>query len=364
MNDDRHALLQSAIQELDRLVAMRTQSGSPMIDQLDGLARQLTATGASVHVLPSEKSGFGNLIAHFGQERAGGLLWAGHIDVVPAAQKDGWTGDPFKLRHIDDQLVGRGTIDMKGFLACLLAMAETFSKHSKSRPISIAITHEEETSMAGAYALPGQLRALGIAPDLLVVGEPTGLSPCIAHPGIVDLETVFVGRAGHAADSINTVSAIDAACAFIADLPRHIPPQMHLNIGKIEGGSARNVVAARCNLSWELRYGADICAETIIGSLPHSNGIRREDTVVTMLPAFAAYGHAQVSAERSPIFASKTAIDLPFVTEAGIYAASGFPTLVVGPGDWRRAHQVNEHITQSELLDCLDFFALVARDGI
>ncbi|MEO0382662.1 MAG: M20/M25/M40 family metallo-hydrolase [Pseudomonadota bacterium] len=335
-----------------------------MIDQLDSLARQLTAAGASVHILPSEKSRFGNLVAHFGQERAGGLLWAGHLDVVPAAQKDGWTGDPFKLRHIDDQLVGRGTTDMKGFLACLLATAETFSKHSKSRPISIAITHEEETSMAGAYALPDQLRTLGIAPDLLLVGEPTGLVPCIAHPGITDLETVFIGHAGHAADSVNTVSAIDAACAFVVDLPRHMPPQTHLNIGTIDGGSARNVVAAKCSLSWELRYGADVCAKTVIASLPRSNDIRREDTVVTQLPAFAAREHVVAFAKGSRVFANQKPITLPFVTEAGIYAASGLPALVIGPGDWHRAHQVNEHITQSELLDCLDLMALAARDGI
>ncbi|WP_102225342.1 M20/M25/M40 family metallo-hydrolase [Acidimangrovimonas sediminis] len=209
---------------------------------------------------PAATPGFANLIAHFGDEREGGTLWAGHLDVVPAEAAE-WAGDPFTLRRDGARLIGRGTTDMKGFLACVLAVAEAGQPGS---PQSVAITFDEETTMAGAALLPAQCAALGIRPGLVIVGEPTDLHPCSAHPGVVDMESLFIGRAGHGADRRDTLSAIEAASHFVCDMSGALPETARFNAGVIAGGTARNVVAGSCTLSWELRFEDQASPEALI----------------------------------------------------------------------------------------------------
>jgi acetylornithine deacetylase len=346
------ASLDEAIAWLERLVAMRTVSGTPLVRDLEQIGQYLASLGAEVEIFPAGDTRFANLVAHFGEARRDGVAWAGHLDVVPA-DADGWSSDPFNLAVRGDSLVGRGAVDMKGFLACVLASAGQFATQARE-PQTIIVTYEEETTMDGAREVPQQLRTLGLEPRLLVVGEPTDLIPCTAHPGVLDVDSRFEGIAGHGADRENTASAVVAASAFVSTLEAAQTEDVTFNPGILAGGTARNVVAAECNLTWELRYRGAFDAKGMLAGHRTPPPVTRHDTIVSDLPAFVASDEAK--AQTLLLLGDDTDLfsDLPFVTEAGIYAQAGLPTIVCGPGDWQRAHQIDEYILSSELSACLE----------
>ncbi|MDJ1007846.1 MAG: M20/M25/M40 family metallo-hydrolase [Paracoccaceae bacterium] len=345
-----------AIDELFALIAMNTVSRAGADDCLSQIAMRVEDEGASVWLCPFD--GGRNLIAHFGDRRPGGLMLAGHVDVVPVTGQS-WASDPFEPRSDQGRIVGRGSTDMKGFVACCLALNDEIKATSRCRPVTLCLTPDEETAFRGAKALPEQLRELDIVPGAAIVGEPTEMEIAVRHPGFLDMTTTFHGKAAHASRKDLGVSAIQAAAAFVSHLyeldAQYADAGVQFSVGEMRGGSARNIVAENCTLDWEIRHTSAALGEEVkvaLASFQSPNSARRFDQPLVTVPGLSMSKDACPSWLATWI-GDRAMSSMPFATEAGIYYGAGIPTLVMGPGSIAQAHRPDEFIEISQLMACL-----------
>ena len=238
------------------LVGFASISGQPNGEIVNYIKTYLESYGVIVHLDSHEDGQRFNLFASIGPQIDGGILLSGHLDVVPA-NPAGWSRDPFVLHKQDGRLYGRGTADMKGFLAIALAMAPAFQEAASqlAKPVHLAFTFDEEVGSFGAAQMPSMMDRLGVKPAIAVVGEPTGMKPFIGHKGGLELIADIRGTAGHASDPRGTVNTLYYAARLIchiedkarslASQPQHDtpfdPPYTTISVGHIKGGEARNV---------------------------------------------------------------------------------------------------------------------------
>ncbi|NUM25768.1 MAG: acetylornithine deacetylase [Candidatus Buchananbacteria bacterium] len=298
----------------------------------------------------------------------GGLMLAGHIDTVSAEPLARWDSNPFELTLKHDKYYGLGTCDMKFFLAAAIAAARNFSSSTLRRPLVLAFTHDEETSMAGAKRLRRDdvFKSVHYA----VVGEPTKLVPVRMHKGWLGAEFTLHGKAGHASDPGCGTSAIELASELLSQLYRYRdeltdfrqpllrPEYPTLNVGLIKGGEGVNRIPASCKLELEIRPipGQDV--QDLIGDLQRiaDNMTNGNSHCLASLRVTSAPTQPMETSEQSRIVhvaqavTGQSAIGVPFATEAAIYNAAGLETIVLGPGDIAQAHQPNEFIA-AEYLD-------------
>lgn len=345
-----HPLTDRAISHLRDLIAFPTVSGTPNLDALHYIAAHFASAGADVSVVPDGDTGRGNLVAHFGAERAGGLMLSGHIDVVPAEASE-WSGDPFHAQITDTLVVGRGATDMKGFLACVMALAGHMSRPGNP-PVTFVVTDDEERTFSGARNLIAQLADRHIQPRLNIVGEPTLCQVAVAHPGFRDWATTFRGIGGHSGRVDPLGGAIDAAIHFMTQL-RNAAQKAgdqapRINFGRIVGGSARNIVAASCELEWEARIAAPEQAGWLSEWLDTNPALFHANTCVGSAESFLS----NVGADLMEICRAITKTDpikVAYASEAGLYQSAGIPTLVIGPGDIAVAHQRGESLEIAQI---------------
>jgi acetylornithine deacetylase len=367
----------AAAEELiGRLVSFDTTSERSNLELVDFVVDHLAQGGIDAQVLLDESGRKANLVATVGPADEPGVMLAGHTDVVPAG--DGWSCDPFRLTATgDERLVGRGTADMKGFLGIVLGLLPELAGRRLARPLHVALTYDEEVGCAGARELVRHLRDAGPLPRLVVLGEPTGTKVVSAHKGLACYRTTLLGRAAHSSAPHLGTSAVSWGARLVTLLdelgaelrnernPVFDPPWATINVGRIEGGVASNVVAERCELVWEIRPLPEVEASSILA--------RVEELVEQQLvPAVREQGqelevhHTALFAvpglPRDPDPATRAAERLvqewaetsssaaaPFVTEAGIYRQAGMPAFVCGPGSLDQAHQRDEHLSRREL---------------
>lgn len=320
----------------------------------------------------------------------GGVLLSGHMDVVPA-DASGWSGDPFTLRREAGRLIGRGAVDMKGFLAIALAMAPEFAAAAGRlrKPLYLAFSFDEEIGCFGAERMPGFLASSGISPELAIVGEPTEMRPFNGHKGGMELVTHIRGTAGHASKPAGTVNALYFAArliGFIENLARDCennpvvespfdPPHATLSVGTIQGGEARNIVPERCSFDWEIR--------ALPGMDPHD--LRRQveafaqDVLVPEMKAID--GNCSISTDmlsnvppleaRSPSPAAELVARLwtnappsvvSFGTDGAYFQQAGLDTVIFGPGGMAQMHQPDEYITEQEIDQGLEFLDRLLAD--
>ena len=246
-------------ERLARLVAFPSVSGSDMGAMLDWLTAEVAPYASLCQRLPATAHCAEALLVRIG-EGEGGLVLAGHLDVVPVTGQP-WTGEPFTLREADGRYYGRGVCDMKGFFACALALLPKLPP--LRAPLWLAISCDEEIGCLSAPRLARALREHGADGAYVWVGEPTLLQPVVAQKGITNLRTVVHGRAAHSSQVGQGASAIHAAARLVAaiedvmrelqdegQLDRHFDvPHASLHVGKITGGSAINIVADRCQFA-------------------------------------------------------------------------------------------------------------------
>ena len=354
--DMTHPLTDTAIQNLRSLIAFPTVSGTPNLVALHHIAAQLASTGASVEVIEDGTTGRGNLIAHFGASRVGGLMLAGHIDVVPADEHE-WDADPFQAQVSGDRIIGRGAADMKGFLACVIALAGTF--RVSGCPVTFVVTDDEERTFSGARHLIGQLESQNIHPMLNVVGEPTLCRVAIAHPGFSDWATTFPGLEGHSGEVAPEAGAIDAALRFMSRLRAEAQAALdqapRINFGQITGGTARNVVAATCALNWEARVATPGQSAWLSSWLDANADLYQSNVCVAQADSFASQAGSELLDLCSSVSGSEL-IQVRYASEAGLYQSAGIPTIVMGPGDIAVAHRPGEFVETdqiSRMLECL-----------
>src|SRR5690606_11662536 len=259
-------MLQRTREVLADLVAFPTISSDSNLELIAYAANLLSEAGATLSLTRDETGTKANLFATVGPEGDGGIVLSGHTDVVPADPGE-WTSDPFRLTERDGRLFGRGTCDMKGFLAAAIAMAPRFAAAGLKRPLHFAFTYDEEVGCFGARALVQELERAGIRPAVAIIGAPTSMGVIEGHRGCYEYPSEFTGLEGHGYQPDRGVNAVEYAARYISRMldiaeelkerapaeSRFDPPWTTLQVGRIEGGKARNVIAGSCTVEWEMR---------------------------------------------------------------------------------------------------------------
>ncbi|MCP4201123.1 MAG: acetylornithine deacetylase [bacterium] len=363
---------------LRRLVAVDTVSAKGNLPLLQALADEFQDHGFRSRL---QRWGEGdsikaNLVAVAGPEEPGGLILSGHIDVVPFADQPGWTGNPLELRVEGDRLYGRGTADMKGFVAQCLDAARSLRCDRLRRPLVIALTSDEEVGCTGAgrliVELPKLLQGCPV-PEHAWIGEPTSYRVFSAHKGLVEFEVVVTGKGGHSSlpeDGVNAIAVASQVVEAIGAVQterrcRRTPsaelfpqcPYTSLNFASIQGGVAPNMIAESCSLVVTYRPLPDeepLALYEEIRALLEGLEIRDwgspdRPPQISVGPVTAAPG--LVSQPGSPLervlferLEVTGSLGAPYCTDGGHLAALGTTPLICGPGELGQAHQPDESL--------------------
>ena len=385
-------LYENAIKILSDLISFRTVSGENNEKLIDYCENILKALGASsFRTFDDEKKRF-NLFSTLKAKKVNGkkpIILSGHTDVVPVSKS--WSTDPFKATIKEDKLYGRGSCDMKGFIACSLAYAPIFSKANLDRDIHFAFTFDEETACQGAPLLIEELKKRNIKNGICIVGEPTKMKIIDAHKGCYEYTTHFQGLAGHGSAPDKGVNAVEYAVKFVNKLlelretlkskaPKDSifdPPYTTLQIGGMEGGIARNVIADKCKVDWELRpvvkedgifVNKEIDKFVNEKLLPDmkkiypSSSIKKE--VIGEIIGFYRNKKSDACELISNITGDNSRNVVSFGTEAGLFQEIGISTVVCGPGSIEQAHKVDEFIELSQIKKCLELLEGIKNKSI
>lgn len=377
---------EEVIKLLRQLVAFDTTSDRSNRRLIDFAAERLDAAGAAVDILPSPAGDKAALIARLGADAPGGVVLSGHTDTVPVAGQ-AWHGDPFTLRVEDERLTGRGTADMKGFIAVVLAMAPRLQRAARREAVHVVLSYDEEVGCLAAADLVAALAARPVAPRLVIVGEPTEMRLALRHRGIQTFVTDVHGRAAHSGLGSEGVSAIAAAAAWIGELyrladealPQGQPPgapaadRTTVNVGTIAGGSAINIIADHCRFTWECRPAAAGDAEVLLSRLAAFGDAYRASLAghggdggnrlriavqrcLTVPPLTGRQTNESALALARQLCGAAAVTSVPFASEAGYFERAGWPAVVCGPGSPRQAHQPDEFISVTQIEACVAFF--------
>ena len=368
---------------LAKLVAFDTTSAKSNLDLIDFVRDYLSTHGIASRLFRDPQAPKANLFATIGPAVAGGVILSGHTDVVPVDGQD-WTGDPFTLSLRDGRYYGRGSADMKGFLATALAMVPDFVDAGLARPIHLALSYDEELGCAGVHSMIAGLADMTARPAVCIVGEPTEMTVVTRHKGLRAHATTIVGREGHSSAPEAGASAIAAAGELIAFLNRLAEemkeraeslspfqtPYSTINVGLIEGGTAINILARDCWFAWECRpmpgwdAGEILRRFTAFAETDVLVGMRAgapEAAIVTHetagVPAFTAGDNSPAEELARAFSGQNEARAVAFTTEAGLFQGIGIPTVVCGPGSVRQAHQPNEFVEIAQIDECARFIA-------
>lgn len=378
--DDRQ---QSAEDILARLISFPTVSGRPNGDIIDYIKSYLEDHGVPVLLDPHEDGERFNLFATIGPGLKDGIVLSGHTDVVPASIT-GWTGDPFVMHKDNGRLYGRGAVDMKGFLAMVLAMVPAFKavEERLQVPVHIAFTFDEEVGCFGSEQMPAFLRRHGIEPEMAVIGEPTEMRPFIGHKGGMELTTIFRGTAGHASKPAGKVNAIYYAAKFVEMINQIAaekmanpiegspfdPPYTSLSVGQITGGEARNVIPDECRLEWEIRpIPGDDPHATLVRIIDYTNNVLIPEmqvlapeagidiNLISDVPPMEARPHSVVANLVARLWTNEAPDVVSFGTDGAYFQQAGMETIVFGPGGMAQMHQPDEYIEETAIGDGLAF---------
>jgi acetylornithine deacetylase len=358
------------VETLARLIAFPTITLGPNRDLMAWLADRLTAIDAIVRVMPGSDDDRVNLFATIGPMGADGIVLSAHVDVVPVAGQT-WSGDPFILREQDGRLHGRGSVDMKGFLAGMVTAAQLASRMPLRRPLHLAISHDEEIGCVGVRPMLRLLAEEGFIAAACVVGEPTGLRIATGHKGKVAALMRCRGLAAHSANPGRGINAIGLAAAMVAEVEAiglwlseggirdaaYEVPHGTAQVGTINGGTALNIVPADCAFAFELRLPAGEDAGVLLDRLRAAaarivavRGGTIEIDVTNAYPGLAEPEDSVAVSLAAAAGASTAFTKLDFGTEGGLFReVLGIPTVICGPGSIDRAHKPDEYITRDEL---------------
>jgi acetylornithine deacetylase len=370
-----------ALAILARLVAFDTTSRLSNLALIEWVEAYLASHGVESRRVANADQTKANLMARIGPAAEGGVILSGHTDVVPVDGQP-WTSDPFILTERDGKLFGRGSADMKGFIALALAAVPDLAAAPLRRPAWLALSYDEEIGCLGAPAMIEAFGAVSPRPALAIVGEPTGMEVVGAHKGILSVRVQVLGREAHSSQTHLGVSANMAALALMADLTAlerrliaeadpaspFLPAHATLTIGVIQGGTAINILARECVFGFDLRCPPGLDPHALLApffercrAMDAELAARAPGAGVTFeflgdVPALALEpgGPAEALARRlagdnGPLRA------VPYAAEAGQFQQGGFPVVLCGPGWIDQAHQPDEYIEIAQMRRGADF---------
>ena len=359
---------------LERLVAFPTIAGRSNLELIDWVAKHLDGLGVETTVVAGPRPDAANLYAVVGPRDQRGILLAAHTDVVDVEGQD-WTGDPFALRRDGDRLHGRGTADMKGFVAAALGAVAHAAGRELRRPLHLALSCDEELGCRGVGSLLDELERLAAPPAFCLVGEPTGMGVAVRHKGKAAARVRVRGHACHSSAAPLGVNAVEYAARLIvavSDAGRALAseagedgfavPTATLSVGPVHGGMALNTVPDACTFDVEARAlpGQDAGA-LLAGALEPAGRLaeemaRRAPEAGIEIEPLAAYPGLAAAADRRPadlvarLTGGERDLAVDFGTEAGLYQHRlGVPVVVCGPGSMAQAHRPDEYVETAQL---------------
>ena len=377
----------AALEMLERLVAFDTESSRSNIPLIDFVAEYLAGWDVPHWRVPNAAGDKQAIFATIGPNGDGGIVLSGHTDCVSVEGQD-WTSDPFRLRVADGRAYGRGSVDMKGFDALALAAVPDFLAADLKTPIHILLSYDEETTCLGVADTIARFGQDLPRPGAAIVGEPTGLEVVDAHKSVATFVTTVHGFEAHSAKPYLGANAVAAAAEMVVELSRisdemiargdpsgrFDPPYTTVHVGRIAGGTARNILAKFCWFNWEVRGLPDLdpaeipelierfVADVALPRLNRFGDFGRIETVrEVMVPGLAPEpgSAAEVLAKR--LTDRNGTATVPYATEAGRFQEAGIATVVCGPGSIDRAHQPDEYITLAELAEGERFMRRLAE---
>lgn len=361
--------------ELARLIAFPTVSRDSNLQLIAYVQERLREYGVDARLVHNEDNTKANLLATIGPMVEGGVVLSGHTDVVPIDDQD-WHTDPFSLTEKDGKLFGRGTCDMKCFLATSLAALPDMGAANLPVPIHFAFSYDEEVGCAGVPSLIKLIRKELPLPKAVIVGEPTDMKVVTAHKGVTAVNAVITGHEAHSSQTQLGHSAVMAAgrlIQFVADMTRENaagsnkdhnfePDHTTMTVNVIQGGTALNIMAGHCQLTWDIRSlpGDDpqtyidrfetFCREVVVPDMrktgPNSD---IEIQVRAGTPALQFETDSEAEQLCRQLTGDNTVRAVSFAAEAGQFQEAGLSTVICGPGSIAQAHQPNEFITLDQV---------------
>ena len=322
-----------------------------------------------------------NLFATIGPADQGGICVSGHTDVVPTDGQD-WTSNPYALTLRDGKAYGRGTADMKGFIACVLAMLPEFASDALAIPLHLALSYDEEIGCVGVRGLLASFEHEPVRPLACIIGEPTLMQVAVAHKGKQSYRCKVHGKAGHSALPHLGVNAVEYAASLVAFIqnkagqirdsglhnPAFVPPYSTLHTGKFRGGIALNVIPEYCEFDFEVRNIPEQKPEDIVNEVfdyaqyqlapamqqTHAAaGINFE--TLSAYPGLNGTGAQSLQQLCLQLSQKETTTTLSYGTEGGLFELAAIPAVVCGPGSIGQAHAADEYVELEQLALCLQF---------
>lgn len=363
---------------LARLVGFATVSRDSNLELIGFIRDYLAGYGVDSELIYNPQRTKANLFASIGPSDRSGVVLSGHTDVVPV-DGQAWSVEPFVLSEREGRLYGRGTADMKGFIASVLAAVPGLVRRELRIPIHLAFSYDEEVGCLGVRPMLERLQQRPHKPLLCLIGEPTELRPVLGHKGKLAMRCQVRGAACHSAYAPYGVNAIEYAARLIGKLgeiggqlarpehhdPRFDPPFSTVQTGTIKGGRALNIVPADCEFDFEVRTLPEFDAQAVVDELqryaqdqllPQMQAVQA-DTGIALQPLSAYPGLATAAdSEAAELLAllsgSRAFGTVAFGTEGGLFHQAGIPTVVCGPGSMDQGHKPDEFISLEQLHAC------------
>jgi len=373
-------IFKNSLKILSDLIAFKTISGennNSLINYCNEILNKLGATSFKTYDDEKKRVNLFATLKAKNPSKKKSIIFSGHTDVVPVS-KD-WNTDPFVATIKDEKVFGRGACDMKGFIACTLAYAPIFSKTNLDRDIHFSFTFDEETACQGAPILINELKK-SMDSGICIVGEPTSMKIIDAHKGCYEYTTYFKGLAGHGSAPDKGINAVEYAVKYISKLielreilktkvPKNSifdPPYTTIQIGGISGGIARNVIADRCQVDWEMRPVIKKDGEFVNNEMDKYVSTKLLPEMTKVFPKSLIkkeiigeiIGFNRLEKSEACEFISSLTGDnsrevVSFGTEAGLFQEIGISTVVCGPGSIEQAHKTDEFVTLDQIKKCL-----------
>jgi acetylornithine deacetylase len=369
---------------LSRLVGFNTVSRESNLALITFIQDYLRGFGVASALFYSDDGRKANLYATLGPADRGGILLSGHTDVVPVAGQD-WSLPAFELSEREGRLYGRGTADMKGYLACVLAAVPRFLAADLRLPVHLAFSYDEEVGCLGVHSLLAALRLHPHKPIACIIGEPTELQPVLGHKGKLALRCNVTGAACHSAYAPQGVNAIEYAARLVTELgaigerlavpalhdARFEPPYSTVQTGLIQGGQALNIVPGDCQFDFEVRALPGLDPQSVADELalfarerllPRMRQVHGASDIgftrLSSYPALATAAQSEVAALIALLSGREDFGTVAFGSEGGLFDQAGIPTVICGPGSMKQGHKPDEFISLEQLQAC---DALMAR---
>lgn len=360
--------------DLATLINFNTISDRSNIDLIDWAQDKFEPLGAECVRIPSDDGKKQNLWARFGGDEPGGIVLSGHTDVVPVEGQD-WHTDPFVMQEKEGRLYGRGTCDMKCFLAYCTAYASTIAKMKLKRPVHIAFSYDEEVGCTGVPSMIEKIAKSDMKPSVAWIGEPTNWRVVSGHKGITVTKVEITGREAHSSQTHMGISAIQQAAKLLTvlnDIAEDLskltssdglfePGHPTLTVGQIQGGTASNILAHKCTFVFDLRCSGDVKASEILkpfydaADALHTEMSQRYPETGVSVTQFCDVPPLNIDLEsEAEQFVRRLTGDnaeraVAYAAEAGQFNEAGMPAVICGPGSIDQAHRPNEFIEKSEI---------------